>query len=67
MIGLSRFLLLRLWATCYPYTALYYLHLQILVNFVFSYDLILVFKTKALLFISVIFKSYSPLSHSRQK
>ena len=67
MIGLSSFLLLRLWAICYPYTALYYLHIQILVNFVFSYDLILVFKTKALLFSSVIFKNYSPLSNSRQK
>ena len=67
MIGLSSFLLLRLWAICYPYTALYYLHIQILVKFVFSYDLILVFKTKALLFSSVIFKNYSPLSNSRQK
>ena len=48
------------------YTALYYLHIQIIVNFVFSYDLVLVFIAKAFLLSSVIFKSYSTLSNSRQ-
>ena len=58
-----KFLAARLWAVCNLYTALYYLHIQIFVNFVFSYDLItliftLIFIAKAFLFSWVIFKSY---------
>ena len=51
-----KFLAARLWAVCNLYTALYYLHIQIFVNFVFSYDLVLIFIAKAFFFSSVIFE-----------
>ena len=40
-------------------------HIQIFVNFIFSYDFVLIFIAKAL-FISANFKSYLHLSNSRQ-
>ena len=67
VIVVVKILAARLWAVCNLYTALYFLHIQIFVNFVFSYDLVLIFIAKAFLFSYVIFKSYSPLSNSRQK
>ena len=62
-----RFLAARLWAVRCLSTALYYLHIQIFVNFVFGHDLVLVFIATALLFSSVPFKKYSHLSNSRQE
>ena len=67
MIGFSSSLLLRLWAVCYLHTALYYLDIQIFINFVFSYDLVLFFIAKQFLFSLVVLKGYLPLSNSRQK
>ena len=62
-----KFLAARLCFVSNLYTALYYLQIQIFVNFVFSYDLVLIFIAEAFWFSSVIFKSYSPLNNSRQK
>ena len=67
VIGLSSSLLLVFGLyIIYILHCIIYIYKSLLILF-FSHDLVLVFIAKALLFSSVIFKSYSHLSNSRQK
>ena len=67
VIGLSSSLLLVFGLyIIYILHCIIYIYKSLLILF-FSHDLVLVLIAKALLFSSVIFKSYSKLSNSRQK
>ena len=67
VIGLSSSLLLVFGLyIIYVLHCIIYIYKSLLVLFL-NHDLVLVFIAKALLFSSVIFKSYSHLSNSRQK
>ena len=66
VIGLLSFLLpVFVLYVVYVLRCIIYMYKSLL-SFVFNYDLVWFFIAKAFLFSSVIFKSYSPLSNSRQ-